>query len=656
MKITKIHIKNFRSIKGVDLNLVPYIVFVGKKNSGKSNLMIALDAFFNDSTDINDFRKEKGKRVSRLSVTILFSQLNENEKQLYRGKLLNEGTRNECLVLRYTANLSNNGEGTISKKYEYLTKSLKLESPEDTNRFGGLTDDELYKSKSKIESCGNLPADFIQVAMDFLEEKGSNRFTKAEYYSIRDNYVRDLIKKSPHFGKNEYKPIKISSTSRNQYLGNYFFIPAVQNVEDETRYTARGKKNLNLLMNYVLDQMQDEEKKREKEKEIQRILKEIYHIGDQNSEIYELQQTLNKQLQTFDKSKLTFDAELPNLSKLIRDSLRIYIDDGIKTEVQYKGHGLQRYFMVVLFKVWSEKLREMRIKKKEQSNGSEKDYSSSTYFAIEEPELFLHPQYQRMMRSYLQNISEDEGHQVILNTHSPHFIEFNNMLQVAKVFRENLAADTRVIQPLEFNKDSSIKEKDFVYTWGGAEQRHKFGQINQVNMDYYLNPNRNEMFFADKVVLVEGQTEKMLFQAWANYFFGDDIALINKVSYIDCLGKFNFQHFIKILGEFQIPFVVIVDSDSDKSQKTQDINKFIRNDAKNAKGQFFELDPDFEGEFDIKQHELDYESGERKHKPYNAFKEFFTINGEPKENRLEALKSNSKLNQIFNIIYNRKLL
>ena len=655
MKIKKVHIENFRSIKSVDLNLMPYIVFVGKNNSGKSNLMIALDAFFNDSTEINDFRKEKGKKTNQLSITVLFSQLNENEKELYKGKLLNEGEKNECLILRYTANLSKDGEEITSKKYEYKTKSLKLDSKEAINRFGGLLDDELYKSKTKIEKSENLPADFKKLATEFLEEKGSNRFAKAEYISLRDNYIGNLINKYPHFGKDEFKTIKISSTSRNQYIGNYFFIPAVQDVEAETRYTARGKKNLNLLMNYVLDQMQDEEKKREKEKDIQNILKEIYRIGDKDSEIYELQQILNQQLQTFDNSKLSFDAELPNLSKLIRDSLKIYIDDGIKTEVHYKGHGLQRYFMVVLFKVWSEKLREMRLKEKDVKKEGEMS-SSSTYFAIEEPELFLHPQYQRMMRSYLQNISEDEGHQVILNTHSPHFIEFNNMLQVAKVYREDLAEDTKVIQPLEFNKDNSIKEKEFVYTWGRSENRHKFGQINRVNMDYYLNPNRNEMFFADKVVLVEGQTEKMLFQAWANYFFGDDIALINKISYIDCLGKFNFQQFIKILGEFKIPFVVIVDSDIDKSQKTQDINRFIKNDTLNENGLFFELEPDFEGEFEIKQYELDYESGERKHKPYHAFTQFFEINGDPKEEDLEDLKSNPKLNQIFYAIYNRDFI
>lgn len=231
----------------------------------------------------------------------------------------------------------------------------------------------------------------------------------------------------------------------------------------------------------------------------------------------------------------------------------------------------------------------------------------STYFAIEEPELFLHPQYQRMMLNYLQRIAEDEGHQVILNTHSPHFIEFNNMLQVAKVYKRNLQENTKVIQPLEFNKDGTIKEKEFVYSWGSPELREKFRNINLVNMNYYLNPNRNEMFFADKVVLVEGQTEKMLFQSWANYFFGDDIALISQITYIDCLGKFNMQQYIKILGEFEIPLIIIVDSDTDKSNRTQEVNKHIKRDVLKANGLYFELDPDFEGAFDIKVAEFDDE-------------------------------------------------
>lgn len=99
MKIKRVQIENFRSIKSVVLNLMSYMVFVGKNNSGKSNLMKALDVFFNDSVEFNDFRKEKGKNINQLSITIHYSQLNEVEKELYKGKLINEGEKNEVLVL-----------------------------------------------------------------------------------------------------------------------------------------------------------------------------------------------------------------------------------------------------------------------------------------------------------------------------------------------------------------------------------------------------------------------------------------------------------------------------------------------------------------------------------------------------------------------------
>ena len=191
---------------------------------------------------------------------------------------------------------------------------------------------------------------------------------------------------------------------------------------------------------------------------------------------------------------------------------------------------------------------------------------------------------------------------------------------------------------------------------GGPELREKYRNINLVNMNYYLNPTRNEMFFADKVILVEGQTEKILFQSWANYFFSDDIALISQITYIDCLGKFNMQQYIRILGEFEIPFILIVDSDTDKSFQTQEVNKPIERDTTKVKGLYFELDPDFEGEFDIKVGEFDDELMKKKHKPFYAFNQFFGAGGEPKEAELEKLKSNNKLKTIFQTIYETNLM
>jgi len=124
--IKKVKISNFRSVKDITVNFLPYMVFVGKNNSGKSNIMKALDIFFTDSVDINDFRKENGRPVKKLFVVIHFSNLNKRERDLYEGKLVNENKDNEVLILRYTATLSSDSDKISSKKYEYVTRTLNL--------------------------------------------------------------------------------------------------------------------------------------------------------------------------------------------------------------------------------------------------------------------------------------------------------------------------------------------------------------------------------------------------------------------------------------------------------------------------------------------------------------------------------------------------
>ena len=49
--ITKIHIENFRSIKSIDADLAQLAIFVGKNDCGKSNILRALNLFFNDETN-----------------------------------------------------------------------------------------------------------------------------------------------------------------------------------------------------------------------------------------------------------------------------------------------------------------------------------------------------------------------------------------------------------------------------------------------------------------------------------------------------------------------------------------------------------------------------------------------------------------------------
>ncbi|WP_081874814.1 AAA family ATPase [Thioclava atlantica] len=51
LKITKIEIKNFRSARNITVSPGELSVLVGKNDSGKSNILRALNLFFNGRTD-----------------------------------------------------------------------------------------------------------------------------------------------------------------------------------------------------------------------------------------------------------------------------------------------------------------------------------------------------------------------------------------------------------------------------------------------------------------------------------------------------------------------------------------------------------------------------------------------------------------------------
>lgn len=66
--IKRIHVKNFRSLVDETIELSDYNFFVGKNDSGKSNVLKALNLFFNDRTDFNtpyDFDSDYSKFAKR---------------------------------------------------------------------------------------------------------------------------------------------------------------------------------------------------------------------------------------------------------------------------------------------------------------------------------------------------------------------------------------------------------------------------------------------------------------------------------------------------------------------------------------------------------------------------------------------------------------
>ena len=167
--------------------------------------------------------------------------------------------------------------------------------------------------------------------------------------------------------------------------------------------------------------------------------------------------------------------------------------------------------------------------------------SESIIFAIEEPELFLHPQAQRSLAVSLRQLSASDNHQVFLCSHSSHFVNLDHYQDIVIADKTSVRAGTAVRQCVE-----ELFESD------GLDDRKK-----RFHMAYWLNPERGEMFFAKKTIFVEGETEKSILP-----FLAQKLGCFNSdVSIIDCGSKHNLPLYITIANAFSLNYHVLHDED-----------------------------------------------------------------------------------------------
>ena len=240
---------------------------------------------------------------------------------------------------------------------------------------------------------------------------------------------------------------------------------------------------------------------------------------------------------------------------------------------------MQRALTFALIKVIADELKEER----EQSIAEipeSRSVSSSTYFILEEPELYLHPQAQRSLFDSLVELSKS-GNQVMLCTHSSALVDLDKYRSICIVKKDSEDDGTKVCQCLNELFVGDIK-KDF-------------------NLSYWINPDRSELFFAKKVILLEGATEKTVIPYLAKKLnvFKYDYTLI------DCGSKSSIPSYMQLLNKFSIPYVVVYDQDHQEGKNQQALNnadtasKLIENKMDTSLGKSIIFINDIEEEIGI---------------------------------------------------------
>ncbi|EOI3462793.1 ATP-dependent endonuclease [Cronobacter dublinensis] len=157
---------------------------------------------------------------------------------------------------------------------------------------------------------------------------------------------------------------------------------------------------------------------------------------------------------------------------------------------------------------------------------------------FEEPELYLHPSNKRKFREALYKLADGENYQVICVSHDPQLIDLSKPHTSLARFSECEDGCTEIYQTEEdlFVKDEETKDR--------------------VQMLNRFNPHLCESFFADEVILVEGDTEAIVVrELLSKYYPEKEIFVVNTGS------KNNIPFFIKALSNFKIKQHIIHDSD-----------------------------------------------------------------------------------------------
>jgi putative ATP-dependent endonuclease of OLD family len=570
VKLFRLQIHNFRSISDIDIAVPEMLILLGPNNHGKSNILGALEFGLSTSAkpDRDDFFSFRPVEESSLWVEMTFDRLTDQEKTTFQKYLRADGT----VYIRKTARLQDGG--AVEVAYNGY-----VQEPEQWWLKGSAT--ERLSNREQIQqAAGQVPE--LQTLL-----QGGGRITRQRVTEFQQEYIAAHRGELVFTEALEDGPLLGSKNVAGGVLPDFFLVPAVRDLSDETKVkgtTVFGR----LLQRAVREMAERDPQFVEIRNRMQSLVEQLNARPDgppeAASELARLEKSLAGELTSWGVS-VSIEVTPPEIEKVFELGTQLHVDDGLKTLAERKGHGLQRAVLFALLRAWAKVLRPA---------GGEgptraRQASESAFFAMEEPELFLHPHAQRQLFGSLNEIAAAADHQVFICTHSTHFVDLEHYRRIAVVSKASPQEGTRVRQCTT----------DLFEGGEAADRKRRF------HMASWVNPDRGELFFARKVVLTEGETEKSVFPFLAKKLD----CLDPNVSIIDTGGKDNLPLYIAILNAFGIPYCVVHDEDPlpdpipenwlhdkrESAQRTLAMNATIADAVDAELGSVEVFAPDFEG-------------------------------------------------------------
>lgn len=551
MKLIELSIKNFRSIKNIDnFKVTSFQSILGENNSGKSNILSAIEAFLSAGSGgikIEDFND----KTQNIIIKTKFKITTPHHKKTWKPYLIND----ELIV----------------EKHIWFELDTKTDRESIKNEFHGYKAEpkEWFLSEKKIkETKGDRPK-----WREIVEENGLPDYF-LENGSSNATIFRKALSKYLSENEIEYDEPDLSSTQALGLSSNvvaslpkFYLLKAITDYSDEI-----DKRSSNTTFRKLMADLSDRILKIDPEYQkiekalltIQELLNDrkpqnasaenrLPSIGVIEDKIKQLLVRLMPSVESVSLKVLTEDVK-----SIFSKGVELTIDDGIETDVLLKGHGLQRCIVFTLIQTLILNERNELI-----NNDPTKIEDNPILLAIEEPELYIHPQLGKLFYDVLNEFGKNQ--QVIYTTHSPRFIDVYEYENIALVSKSK--SDGTKIKNCDTTAFDELTDKKI------------FQGLTQLNTDV------NELFFAKNVIVAEGPEDKVAITETLKKLGKIKVRSEElDITIVVANGKGNIPFFIRVLNAFDINYVVLHDSDIRQGMTTE-----AENSAKTANRKISEV-------------------------------------------------------------------
>jgi len=363
---------------------------------------------------------------------------------------------------------------------------------------------------------------------------------------------------------------------QNGKLGNIIYIPAVSRVDDIAKMSGPSALR-DLISNIMSGVVEGSETYSQLEESVALFSSNVKTAQTEDlRSIVGLEDELNDMLSVWNTS-FSMHFQTPSTAEIIKSMIRWELIEnslGKPQEIDKFGSGFQRHFIYSIIKLANDYMpKTVKSKSKEFS-------PRMNLLLFEEPEAFLHPPQQQHLCRDLMSLSGGDEWQVILTTHSSHFVSRSAEMLTSIVHLVRANGIVNVFQIGSKDWEEIVDCNKLILGIAEkypklAEQLRQEDQRPEVEAIKYflcLNAERADAFFSVHTILVEGPSEVGLINKLI-----DNGAIRNAsgVCIFDCLGKYNVHRFMNLFGKLGITHSVIIDDDSNKSGEQGEIQKEI---------------------------------------------------------------------------------